>query len=116
MIRRRETDGGSCYGKHAPGAFGVQLYLLPGGNDVAILTAERQGAIRADLARSGVGFEIFAAGENLSHGLRDDLSREDDRTKESLVRKLIARSCGQMVSAHQDPGAISSVAEGGDLP
>ena len=45
--------------------------------------------------------EIVAIVEKKSPGLLDGISREDGITKESLVRKVLALSHGQMVRTHQ---------------
>lgn len=45
--------------------------------------------------------EIIAIVEKESPGLLDSISREDGITKESLVRKILALSHGQMVRTHQ---------------
>ena len=47
--------------------------------------------------------EIVAIVEKKSPGLLDGISREDGITKESLVRKVLALSHGQMVRTHQNP-------------
>ena len=47
--------------------------------------------------------EIVAIVEKESPGLLDGISREDGITKESLVRKVLALSHGQMVRTHQNP-------------
>lgn len=49
--------------------------------------------------------EIVAIVEKESPGLLDGISREDGITKESLVRKVLALSHGQMVRTHQNPVA-----------
>ena len=46
--------------------------------------------------------EIVAIVEKESPGLLDGISREDGLTKESLVRKVLALSHGQMVRTHQN--------------
>lgn len=46
--------------------------------------------------------EIVAIVEKESPGLLDGISREDGITKESLVRKILALSHGQMVCTHQN--------------
>ena len=46
--------------------------------------------------------EIVKIVDRESPGLLDDLSREDGITKESLVRKVLALSHGQMVRTHQN--------------
>ena len=51
--------------------------------------------------------EIVEIVEMESPGLLDCISREDGITKESLVRKVLALSHGQMVRTHQNPGAKS---------
>ena len=43
-----------------------------------------------------------------SPGLLDGISREDGITKESLVRKVLALSHGQMVRTHQSSVSPSS--------
>ena len=45
--------------------------------------------------------EIVAIVEKESPGLLGGISREDGITKESLVRKVLALSHGQMVRTHQ---------------
>ena len=47
--------------------------------------------------------EIVAIVEKESPGLLDTISQEDGITKESLVRKVLALSHGQMVRTHQNP-------------
>ena len=47
--------------------------------------------------------EIIAIVEKESPGLLDGISLEDGITKESLVRKVLALSHGQMVRTHQNP-------------
>ena len=47
--------------------------------------------------------EIVAIVEKESPGLLYGISREDGITKESLVRKVLALSHGQMVRTHQNP-------------
>ena len=49
--------------------------------------------------------EIVEIVEKESPGLLDSISREDGITKESLVRKVLALSHGQMVRTHQSEGA-----------
>ena len=49
--------------------------------------------------------EIIAIVEKESPGLLDGISQEDSITKESLVRKVLALSHGQMVRTHQNPEA-----------
>ena len=49
--------------------------------------------------------EIVAIVEKESPGLLDGISREDGITKESLVRKVLALSHGQMVRTHQSEGS-----------
>ena len=51
--------------------------------------------------------EIVAIVEKESPGLLDGISREEGITKESLVRKVLALSHGQMVRTHQNPGGVS---------
>ena len=46
--------------------------------------------------------EIVEIVEKESPGLLDSISREDGITKESLVRKVLALSHGQMVRTHQN--------------
>lgn len=46
--------------------------------------------------------DIVAIVEKESPGLLDGISREDGITKESLVRKILALSHGQMVRTHQN--------------
>ena len=45
--------------------------------------------------------EIISIVEKESPGLLDGISREDGITKESLVRKVLTFSHGQMVRTHQ---------------
>lgn len=53
--------------------------------------------------------QIVAIVEKESPGLLDVISREDGITKESLVRKVLAISHGQMVRTHQNE--ITAVAD-----
>ena len=55
--------------------------------------------------------EIIAIIEKASPGLLESLSREDGMTKESLVRKVLALSRGQMVYTHQIPETDSQTQE-----
>ena len=48
--------------------------------------------------------KIVSIVEKESPGLLDGISREDGITKESLVRKVLALSHGQMVRTHQNLG------------
>ena len=52
--------------------------------------------------------EIIAIVEKESPGLLDGISREDGMTKESLVRKVLALSHGQMVRTHQNSASLNS--------
>ena len=47
--------------------------------------------------------EIVKIVDRESPGLLDGISQEDGLTKESLVRKVLALSHGQMVRTHQNP-------------
>ena len=49
--------------------------------------------------------QIVSNVERRSPGLLENISKEDGISKESLVRKIIALSHGQMVRTHQNPGA-----------
>ena len=49
-----------------------------------------------------------------SPGLLDAISCEDGITKESLVRKVLALSHGQMVRTHQNTGDVAFCEEGGE--
>ena len=53
--------------------------------------------------------EIVAIVEKKSPGLLDGISREDRITKESLVRKVLALSHGQMVRTHQNPNTLKRI-------
>lgn len=46
--------------------------------------------------------EIVKIVDRESPGLLDDISHEDDLTKEGLVRKVLALSHDQMVRTHQN--------------
>lgn len=46
--------------------------------------------------------EIVKIVDRESPGLLDDISHEDDLTKEGLVRKVLALSHGKMVRTHQE--------------
>ena len=59
--------------------------------------------------------EIVAIVEKESPGLLDGISREDGITKESLVRKVLALSHGQMVRTHQNPKSSGTVCKEGNL-
>ena len=58
--------------------------------------------------------EIIAIVEKESPGLLDGISLEDGITKESLVRKVLALSHGQMVRTHQNTGDVAFCEEGGE--
>ena len=47
--------------------------------------------------------EIMVIVDRKSPGLLESISQEDGVTKESLVRKVLAISHGQMVRTHQKP-------------
>ena len=53
--------------------------------------------------------EIIAIVEKESPGLLDGISLEDGITKESLVRKVLALSHGQMVRTHQKPNTLKRI-------
>ena len=58
--------------------------------------------------------EIVAIVEKESPGLLYGISREDGITKESLVRKVLALSHGQMVRTHQNAGDVAFCDGGGE--
>ena len=60
--------------------------------------------------------EIIAIVEKESPGLLDGISLEDGITKESLVRKVLALSHGQMVRTHQNPNSSGTGCKEGNLP
>ena len=60
--------------------------------------------------------KIVAIVEKESPGLLDGISREDGITKESLVRKVLALSHGQMVRTHQNPKSSGTGCKEGNLP
>ena len=55
--------------------------------------------------------KIVAIVEKESPGLLDGISREDGITKESLVRKVLALSHGQLVRTHHNIEAKSQIHE-----
>ena len=59
--------------------------------------------------------EIVAIVEKENPGLLDSISQEDGITKESLVRKVLAISHGQMVCTHQNDKESHDDAEEGGL-
>lgn len=62
MVRPKQTDNGSRYGKHASGVFRVSLYLSAGEKAIAILTVERQSKTLSNVLRSGIMCEATRAG------------------------------------------------------